>query len=329
MPTESELRAMGERVRNWGRWGPEDELGTLNLIGPEQIAAAAALVRRGAVFSLGMDIGDKGIWDGSTFRRNPVHTMTVDGGDRELLTHLDDGGSASPVVAAMWGRGLARFNDDLLIMHLQSSTQWDALAHVYYDDQLYNGVPAASVTSQGATRQGIQTMARGVVGRGVLIDVARHRGVEHLPRNERVEPEELDRVLAAQGVELRTGDIVVVRTGWLAQFPAHAEARVWRSGCPGLDWTCAEWLHRHDVAAVAADNTAVEASAPSYPEGDEPLPMHLLCLRDMGMPFGELWDPEALAADCAEDGVYEFQLVAPPLRVTGAVGSPLNPLALK
>lgn len=330
MPTDTEIREVAQRVSNWGRWGSDDQRGTLNHIGPEQIRHAATLVERGVSFSLGLDINERGIWDASSFRRNPLHLMTVDGGDSEYLTHHSpQEGLGSNVAAAMWGRGLTRFNDDMIIMSLQGSTQWDALAHVYYDDMMYNGVPAHAVTSAGASKLGIDQMANGVVGRGVLLDIARHRGLAHLPPNEAVEPEELAGVAAAQGVEIRTGDILVIRTGWLATFPDHKEPRTWRAGCPGLSWRCAEWLHQHSVAAVAADNTAVEASNPQIGPEESAIPLHLLCLRDMGMPFGELWRVEELAQDCAEDGRYEFQLVAPPLRVTGGVGTPLNPLALK
>jgi kynurenine formamidase len=330
MPTEAELRGLAEQVSNWGRWGADDALGTLNHLTADRVRDAAGLVRRGAVFSLGLDIDERGIWEGSTFRRNPIHLMTVDGGDVDLKRHLASwDGPGSSVLAASWGRHLARYNDDYIIMPLQASTQWDALSHVYYDGLMYNGVEASAVTSQGATRHGIERLARGIAGRGVLIDVARARGIEHLPPNEPVEIEELDAVLSRQDVQLRGGDIVLVRTGWWPQFAVLRDPGRWRAGCPGLSWRTAAWLAEHDVAAVAADNTAVEVTRTQYAEDDQSMPLHMLCLRDMGMPFGELWNLEELAADCATDGVYEFQLVAPPLRVTGGVGSPLNPLAIK
>lgn len=330
MPTEVEFREVALRVSNWGRWGPDDQLGTLNHITPDRIREAAVLVRQGKVYSLGLQIDENGIWGGSTFRRNPVHLMTVDGGDSELIAHLSGWeGPGQSILAAFWGRHLARFNDDVIFMPLQASSQWDALSHVYYDGQMYNGVPASAVTSQGATALGIERLGGGITGRGVLVDVARHRGVEHLPPNEAIEAEELDATLAAEGVTLKSGDILLVRTGWWPQFRAMGDPARWRSGCPGLSWTCAEWLHRHDVAAVAADNTAVEQSRSHYEEDDQSMPLHLLCLRDMGMPFGELWDLESLATDCASDGVYEFLVAAPPLKVTGGVGSPVNPLAIK
>lgn len=331
MPTEREFRDLADQVRNWGRWGKDDQIGTLNLITAEKIAGAAKLVRQGKLFSLGLNFDENGIWSGNTFRRNPVHFMTVDGGDIELAEHLGGlNGVGQTVLDSHWGKRLMKFNDDFIFMPLQAATQWDALSHVYYDDELYNGYPSSSVTSQGAAKNAIDQIAvKGVVSRGVLIDVPRYRGVAHVPRNEMIEPDELEAVLDAQGVAVEPGDVLLVRTGWWSQFAHTKEKAAWRAGNPGLSWTCARWLHAHDIAAVAADNIAVEASRWEYNEDDVTLPLHLLCLRDMGLTLGELWNLDELAKDCAMDHVYEFQLIAPPLKVTGAVGSPLNPIAIK
>ncbi len=219
-----------------------------------------------------------------------------------------------------------RFNDDLIIMPLQAATQWDALSHVYYEDKLYNGFPASSVTSLGAFHCGIDKVdGKGITSRGVLLDIVRLRGVETFC--EIGEPDHTGRTRrsrAIAGRHRRSGDIVLVRTGWWARFLETGDGA--EPGA-GLDWTCASWLHDHEVAAVAADNLMVENPV-SAVDGAF-MPMHMLCLRDMGLMLGEYWDLTALAADCAADGVYEFQLVAPPLRVTGAVGSPVNPIAIK
>jgi len=326
-----EWRAVAERVRNWGRWGKDDQLGTLNFITPEVITRAAGLVKQGKTFALGLNIDRYGPWGGDGFRRNAIHLMYVDGGDANTLSeHLK--GWGGPVEAGMvhaWEAGPLRWNDDFVIMALQGSTQWDALSHVYYDDQMYNGFPAAAVTSFGATKDSIdQVDVKGIVSRGVLLDVAQYRKLPHLPPNTPIEPEELDAVAQAEGVAVSSGDIVLVRTGWYSLFEQTSNATEWMMGSPGLSWRCAEWLHEHEIAAVACDNIAVEV-APSQVEGVGVLPLHLLCIRDMGLMFGELWRLDPLGADCARDGVYEFQLVAPPLRVTGAVGSPINPIALK
>ncbi|NDJ88085.1 cyclase family protein [Mycolicibacter kumamotonensis] len=325
----TEFRRVGEAVRNWGRWGDDDELGTLNLITPDKVAAAAALVRHGKVFPLGVDFGSSGPQGAFQFRHNPIHVMTVDGGDVSTLAQYGPEWHRNIVarqVSEFFTDNPFRFNDDMVVMPLQAATQWDALSHVYYDDQLYNGFPAGSVTSLGAYHCGIDKVdGKGITSRGVLLDVVAHRGAEtFLPLGTPITSDELDDVARAQQVTIETGDIVLVRTGWWQRFSETGDGA--EPGA-GLDWRCATWLHEHDVAAVAADNLMVENPV-SGVEGTF-LPMHMLCLRDMGMMLGEYWDLGALAADCAADGVYEFQLVAPPLRVTGGVGSPVNPIAIK
>ena len=329
MDTFKDFREMAEHVRNWGRWGNEDQIGTLNLIDVDKVKQAASLVRQGKIFPLGVNFEANGVWDGKFFRRNPVHAMTISGDLGEMAKHLAEWPGAGPtesMVVNFWNTG-ARFTDDMIVMPLQAATQWDALSHVYYDDKLYNGFPASSVTSFGATKASIDKIdVKGVVSRGVLVDMPRHRGVACLEGGTVIQPDDLDAALAGQGVGIEPGDILVIRTGWWSRFPELGTD--WIVGNPGLGWRCAEWLREHDVAAVAADNVGVEAGVQQV-EGFIGLVMHMLCLRDMGLMFGEIWNLEELAADCAADGVYEFQLVAPPLRVTGAVGSPLNPIAMK
>jgi kynurenine formamidase len=326
VPVPEELRAAARTVSNWGRWGAEDELGTLNHITPETIARAATLVRRGAVFSLSVPFDAEGPQGANGYRRNPIHLMSLDGGDRDMTERLGEwGGEAERQVSALW-RGPMRFNDDYIMMPLQAATQWDALAHVYYEDRLYNDRPADTVTSLGASRNGIDKVAaRGmVVGRGLLLDVAAHRGVSHLEAGAVIGPDELEATAAAEGIEVGAGDIVIVRTGWWQHFRSSG---ISGAGGPGISWRCAEWLHGREVAAIASDNLALETSTKELP--GVTLPFHMLALRDMGMLLGEMWELEALARDCADDRVYEFLLVAPPLLITGAVGSPLNPLAIK
>ncbi|WP_409427212.1 cyclase family protein [Mycobacterium sp. SMC-11] len=325
----TEFRRVAESVRNWGRWGDADELGTLNLITPAKVAEAAALVRHGKIFPLGVDFGSSGPQGALQFRHNPIHVMTVDGGDVSTLAQYGPEWHRN-IVAQQLGEFFVdnpfRFNDDMIVMPLQAASQWDALSHVYYDDQLYNGFPAASVTSLGAYHCGIDKVdGKGITSRGVLLDVVAHRGADtFLPLGTPITPDELDEVARAQKVSVEPGDIVVVRTGWWERFSVTGNGA--EPGA-GLDWRCASWLHAHDVAAVAADNLMVEDPV-SGVEGTY-LPLHMLCLRDMGLMLGEYWDLGALAADCAADGRYEFQLVAPPLRVTGGVGSPVNPIAIK
>ncbi|ADT98499.1 MULTISPECIES: cyclase family protein [Mycolicibacterium] len=329
--TMADFRKAADEVRNWGRWGDDDEVGTLNFITPEKVAEAARLVTQGKVISLGGDFSSGGPQGAFKFRQNPVHVMTVDGGDASTLVEYGPKWLRNAVAAdmsAFFADNPFRFNDDIIVMPLQAATQWDAMSHVYYEDKLYNGFPADSVTSFGAFHLGIEKVDRkGITSRGVLLDVVAHRGADvFCEPGEPITPDELDEIVARQQVDIRSGDIVVVHTGWWTRFLATGDGGEAGSG---LHWTCAKWLHRHEVAAVASDNLMVEDPNPANGVEGTFLPMHMLCLRDMGLMLGEYWDLGPLAADCAADGVYEFQLVAPPLKVVGAVGAPVSPIAIK
>lgn len=304
------VAAIAARVRNWGRWGPEDELGTVNLVTPAVVRAAAACARSGKVFSLALPLGSDGPQIGQGGRVNPLHLMTA----------LGQPMSADP-------EGL-RYADDFIMMPLQCATQWDALAHVHAGGQLYNGFSAATITAAGAARNGIDKLARrGLVSRGVLLDIARLHGLDRLEPGRVIGPEDLEAAERAQGVRVGTGDALLVRTGHLQVFTRERDAVGYMKAMPGLGVACVEWLHAREVAAVAADTNMVEVWPPEDPA--VMLPVHLLCLREMGMPLGEMFDLEALAADCAADGQWTFLFSAPPLPVTGGVGSPVNPLAVK
>jgi kynurenine formamidase len=302
----SDFRTVGRELSNWGRWGPDDEIGTLNLVTPARVAAAAALARTGRVFDLGYTLSANGPQVGLGGRINPVHLMSMTG-----QTSFPDGGG---------------FADDFVFMPLQCATQWDGLAHVFYDDHCYNGVPASTITARGAERLSIERLARAVIGRGVLLDVARLHDVDCLPTEHEIGPADLDAALQRQGVTVGEGDVLLVRTGWTTRF-TDGSAAEFMTDEPGLTLAACRWLREHDVAAVACDNWAVER----YPSGDPDarMPVHYVLIRDMGMTLGEMFDLEALAADCAADGVYEFLLCAPVLKVAGGVGTPLNPLAVK
>jgi kynurenine formamidase len=304
-----DFRAIGSRVRNWGRWGEDDARGTLNLITAEAIIGAAALIRRGAIFNLGIPIDSSGPQTGRV-RINPLHFMSAIGR-----------GGRSP-------EDPFRYNDDYVVLPLQSATQLDGLAHVYYDDELYNGVPADTVSAHaGAQQLGIENIRQGVVGRGVLIDLAAHRGESWLPVDHVITPGELDQALRRAGTRVGRGDIVLIRTGWRKKFLTERSAEDFMAAEPGIGLACIDWLHEHEVAAVCSDNYAVEVRPGEVPAVN--LGVHLVLIRDMGMTLGELFDLEDLAADCAADGVCEFFFCASPLPVTGGVGSPVNPIAIK
>jgi kynurenine formamidase len=315
-PTTEIARAAGA-YRNWGRWGEDDRLGTANLITDEDRAGAAALVRRGRAFSLAQRFDTDGPQNGWRRRSNPVHTMLDTGSDAELGTQ-----------GFPHGLGGA---DDVVSMPLQASTQWDGLGHIFDHGKAWNGRPAGrTVTSEGDQVTGIEHMAAALTGRGVLLDVGRHlEDSGELPDGFAITAEHLDATVAAQGAtaEVRRGDLLLVRTGRLAR--ARREGWNGYAGGPsaGLSFTTAGWLHEHDVAAVATDTWGFEVRPNEFDEAFQPL--HQIAIPNMGLTIGELWDLDELAADCAADGVWEFLLVAAPIPFTGAVGAPVNPIALK
>lgn len=305
------VRGIAKRVSNWGRWGKDDERGTLNLIDAAAVKRGAACVRKGKTFPLGLSFGPDGPQTGSVVGRfNPQHYMTAIG-------------------APFGAPGGFHYSDDVICMPLQCATQWDSLAHVHYDDLLYNGVPAKEALSvTGAAKNSIAALAEhGIVSRGVLLDLARAKGLARLAPGTAVQPADLDAALAWQKVALQPGDVLCFRTGHLGVFKEDGDRETYLWQGPGLGIACIEWLRERDVAAVCADNTAIEVMPCEDPELF--YPVHLLGIRDMGLPFGEMFDLDALAADCAADGVWDFFFSAPPLRIPGAVGSPVNPVAVK
>jgi kynurenine formamidase len=304
--------SLGDSVRTWGTWGPEDERGSQNYITPEHRVAAARLVRRGVVFSLSLPIQD-GKGPARPYpvgRFNPIHRMTVTGlgpGPLDMGATTD-------------------FTDDLLVIGLQTSTHWDALCHIYYQDHLYNGYPATEVDSTGAHRNGIDKVHADFFGRGVLLDVARSKEMDVLPVGYAISTEDLIECAEQEGVEIGQGDMLLIRTGAMSAVRDSDWTGFYSRPRPGLHYTVASWLGEKRIAAVAADNHGIES--PSELPGVRN-PFHMLALRDMGISLGEFWSLDELAADCAADGVYEFLLSAQALRVEGGAGSPVNPLAIK
>ncbi len=308
------IRETGRRYRNWGKWGADDERGTLNYITPDVIVRAARLARRGAVFSLAIPFNAKGPQINQPRRFNPIHRMMLTGPDC--------------TTGAITFPGGVGFTDDMVIMPLQCATQWDALSHCLLDGQIYNGYDANEVSSRGARRNGIEKVARGIVGRGVLIDLPRVKGVQWLEPGYAITPEDLDAAVGAERVEIQSGDVLLVRTGMLTMCGAQGGWGDYAGGpAPGLSFSTAGWVHDHELAAVATDTWGMEVRPNEIPDSFQPL--HQVFLVNMGLTIGEIFQLDELAEDCAADGVYEFFLAAPPLPITGAVGSPINPLAIK
>ena len=314
--SEERLRKLVSQVRNWGRWGPDDEIGTLNYIMPETIARAARLVTAGKVWALGVPLGRQGPQSGTRQRFNPIHTMFRDGGDRPK----DAAG-----VVEMQGYG---GSNDWIVMPLQCVTQWDSLAHVFDSGQMYNGYSADLVTSSGAARNSIDKTKDKIVGRGVLLDVARYKKVEFLQPGYAITAEDLEACAAAEHVEVRSGDILLVRTGHMSKYLKKGSWDYFDlDESPGVSVFTASWLHARQIAAIASDNYAVEVRPSELPPFRSPF--HIAAIPNMGLTLGEIFYLDELAADCAADGRWEFLLVAPPLPVTRGVGTPINPYALK
>jgi kynurenine formamidase len=328
MAASEQFTTIAAAVRNWGRWGDDDQLGTLNLVTEEVRRRAAGCVRTGRAFPMGLALSEaegiqKGVVPG---RFNPVRTMSY------VNVPLSD--DTAWICA----------NEDVVVMPLQCATHWDGLAHVSYGGVLYNGYPASAVNSAGASRLGIH-LVDSLVSRGVLLDVARAKGVEVLEGGYAITSDDLDAACALGRVSIEPGDVVLVRTGQMThlhmpeRFPAGGSTiplpNMLRFGdvmhymglAPGLSMGSAPWFHAHDVAAVATDTMALEVVPCEDPEVY--LPVHLLHIVEMGMTQGQNWMLDELAEDCAADGQYTFLLEATPLPFTNGCGSPLNPVALK
>ncbi len=311
--THELLEDFCNRFSNWGRWGPEDERGAINYIDEEKVRQAATLVRRGVAFSLQLALDSAGPQTGAFGRVNAIHQMVATGTD-----HV----SGRQPYGPSWG-----YADDSLFLFLQGGTQWDALGHIFKDGKMYNGFPATDVASSGAARNGIERVPT-LVTRGVLLDVPRALGRPHLDLGEAIMPAMLDTVCELQHVEVGRGDIVLVRTGDMAHRREMPGWGGYAAGeAPGLSLLSAPWFAERCVAGIASDTWGIEVRPNEVPGTFQPA--HLVLLVSMGLMLGEIWDLEALAADCAEDGVYECMLVAPPLVIPGAVGSPVNPQAIK
>ncbi len=300
------LQELAARVSNWGRWGSEDQRGTLNLIDEAARLRGAAAVRDGLAFSLAIPFDGGGPQTGGIpGRENPARRMvmvnTAFTGDPDDFTTSDDAFS----------------------MGAQAATHWDALAHVGYGGKLYNGFDDSTIDADGAHRLGIEQVGP-VSTRGVLLDIARLHGVESFDHGYPITGDDLSAAAAAGGVTIERGDALLVRTGQMAHLPDDRER--YANPSPGLSTQSIEWLHDHDVAAVATDTLVFEC----WP-GEDPkvlLPVHMIHLRDMGLLQGQNWYLDELADHCAATGRAEVLLVANPLPLTHAVGAPVAPVAL-
>ncbi|HEY8172049.1 MAG TPA: cyclase family protein [Dehalococcoidia bacterium] len=315
LPSYDELPAVpGLAVRSaWGIFGEKDELGTWNLVTPQKTAEAAALVRKGDVFSLNapLDLLERGLF---WFRNSPRRTM------------FDCSG------------GLRLSYDEYLDNFCpQASSQWDGWRHIAHPAfGFYNGRTHDEVLAAGSPVLGIQNLSeRGIATRGVLLDVGRYLETAGEPidhhSSRTIDVATLEACRAAQNVEIRPGDLLMIRTGWLGWVraqPAPVQTELAEHlVAPGV--LAGEEMGRYfwdnHVASVASDAIALE----SWPIDRARGFLHIQLIVYFGMNIGEMWDLDKLAAACASDGIYEFLVTSAPLNIMGGVGSPPNALAIK
>ncbi|MFH8609294.1 cyclase family protein [Streptomyces sp. NPDC018029] len=306
-PLPAEFHDIAKRVNNWGRWGADDELGTLNLVADEVVRAAAAEIRSGHRVPLALPLQEDGVQTGLIPGRvNPLHTMVQ-------------------INQELFGPGTVATSDDAVTMGLQTATHWDALTHASHSGKIYNGRPAHSITAHTRARfSGIDKVPH-IVSRGVLLDVARAKGLDRLPGDHAVTPEDLDEAAEFGGVTVRAGDIVLVRTGQIQVYLA-GDKHAYGHPSPGLSLRTPEWFHARDVAAVANDTLTFEIFPPEVE--NLWLPVHALHLVEMGMLQGQNWNLENLSTACAQVSRYTFLLSAMPEPFVGGTGTPVAPVAV-
>ncbi|WP_167159107.1 cyclase family protein [Streptomyces sp. MBT27] len=307
MPLPPEFHEIAKRVNNWGRWGADDERGTLNHISDEVVREAAGEIRSGLRVPLALPLQQDGVQTGVIPGRvNPLHTMVQ-------------------INQEIFGPGTIACSDDAVTFGLQAATHWDALTHVSHSGKIYNGRPAATITAHGGAEfSGIDKPGH-VVSRGVLLDVARAKGLDRLAGGHAVTPEDLAEAEEFAGVTVRAGDIVLVRTGQIQVYLA-GDKHGYGYPSPGLSVRTPEWFHTRDVAAVANDTLTFEIFPPEIE--DLWLPVHALDLVEIGMLQGQNWNLEALSTACAEASRYTFLLSAMPEPFVGGTGTPVAPVAV-
>jgi kynurenine formamidase len=288
---------------NWGRWGDDDQRGTLNLITPEAVLEGARACRTGKVYSLALPIQKEGV-PIFEYRGAPQRYTLTNSSDRDMYAGF---GAPSDLGS----------NEDVLVLASHSITHMDALSHVFARGKMYNGFPAEDFSANRGAAHLDVTQTGSFAGRGVLLDLPRHQGVDWLEPGHVVDSAQLEACAAAQGTELRAGDILLVRTGWL-DFYATGQSAMAQ---PGLGNDAVAFVDDHDISVVGCDNGAIECMPF---DGDEFLTVHVKLLVERGVTLLE----HLYLAELAADGCHEFLLVVGALKVTGAAGSPVNPIAI-
>jgi kynurenine formamidase len=307
---------LADAPTNWGKWGADDEVGALNYLTADEVMRGVRHIQKGEVFTLQRLIGDpKGdpVWPG----RTPAErTQILDESNWD-----SDGAPQFP--------GGLHYADDKINAFLQGSTQYDALGHLWYDGKIWNGYDART-TVGGLSKASVVPIAeRGVVGRGILLDIARWRGKNTLDKGETFTHEDLMACAEAQGTKIEKRDILIIRTNFLQLFHDQGDAFYEGFNEPGLVYSpeLVQWFQDMEIPNLATDTIANEVTYD--PNNGVALPLHCALMRNLGVTLTEICDLEKLAANCAEDGQYTFFYAAAPLKVSLAAGSPVNPMVIK
>jgi hypothetical protein len=302
--TEDEVLGCYETLCNWGRWGDDDELGTLNYITRQSRTRAAALVQVGEVISLGRSFSPKAQSGGmSTF----LHWMTRTGSD-------------------LPSEGIGAIGDWIgLPIHGLEYSHIDALSHESWNGRLYNGRPAASVTSSGAAWASVENAIGRIVTRALFIDMPRFIGVEWLEPGYEVLPEELDACLSSYQVAMESGDALVVRTGRDRRVAETGWFDPMRDGSAGLGAECLPWLHENEISVVISD-----AGTDPHPSRYSKLeaPIHGVGIVAMGLWLVDNANLERISAASADLGRIDSMLTIAPLELKRSTGSPVNPIVV-
>ena len=309
-PPEAQVLEWLETISNWGRWGPDDQLGCLNLIGPHKRQQAAALVRDGVPVSCARPITT----DMTSDVTHQVQRFMVDSGE---------GRDTDPEERRFTRRGAAEFIG--MVFHGQTITHIDAMSHYSWRGQMYNGVPASVITSrEGAQSHSIEAAYEGIVSRGVLLDIPRSKGVDWVDPTQPVMPADLEAAEQAQGVRVEEGDILLIRTG---NYRMRLDTGPLKPTDPmtACQAACAPWFKERGVAMMGTDTSNDARPSPYTTIGN---PLHTLCLVSLGLWLIDNTNLEELSQACAGRGRYEFMLTLAPLRLRNVTGSPVNPIAL-
>jgi kynurenine formamidase len=294
--TTSQFDRLFKQLSNWGRWGKDDQLGTLNLITPQRRREAAALVQSGISVSLARDLNsEKAIDNQDPFR--DTMTLGVDG----------------------------KFNMDAYTVNFHgfAFSHFDALSHTYYEGHLYNGIPDTAITSTGASVLDSTQYQNGIFTRGVIVDIPWLRGLPYLDKNAYIAAHDLDEWETKTGVHIQSGDAVVIRTGRWALRDAKGPWDI-SSASAGLDPSAIKWLHKRDAAFLVSD--AAHDAIPSAVEGVD-FPIHVLAIVAMGMPLADQCNLEDIARESQRLHRYTFLLTLAPVRIKGGTGALVNPIA--